>query len=179
MRLSVAQQAADQETDHCGLHLSGRWLLGPVRRAAATIPKGRSPAGIAGLSGVVGRHGGYVEKFAGDALMALFGAPVSHEDDAARALRVAVEMHEELARLVDQLPHEAQLTLHIGVNSGHGIARILGSEARMDYAVRGNSVILAQRLESAAPPGETYVREMTVRLAESGFEFEPIGELTL
>src|SRR5438874_8512836 len=134
---------------------------------------------ISGLSSVVGRHGGYVEKFAGDALMALFGAPVSHEDDAARALRVALEMHEELARLTRGLPHEAELTLHVGVNSGHGIARILGSEARTDYAVLGNSVILAQRLESAAPPGETYVTQATVRLAEGRFEFEPLGKLTL
>src|SRR6266550_1192971 len=134
---------------------------------------------ISGLSTVVGKYGGYVEKFAGDALMALFGAPVSHEDDAARALRVALEMHSELARLVGDLPHDAELTLHVGVNSGHGIARILGSEARMDYAVLGDSVILAQRLESAAPPGETYVSEMTVRLAESRFEFEPVGGLTL
>jgi class 3 adenylate cyclase/tetratricopeptide (TPR) repeat protein len=134
---------------------------------------------IAGLSSVVGRYGGYVEKFAGDALMALFGAPVSHEDDAARALRVALEMHEELARLVEGLPHDAELTLHVGINSGHGIARILGSDARMDYAVLGDAVILAQRFESAAPPGETYVSETTVRLTEADFEFEPVGELTL
>src|SRR6266576_1245891 len=134
---------------------------------------------ISELSSVVGRYGGYVEKFAGDALLALFGAPVSHEDDAERALRVAVEMHRGLARLVQDLPPAAELTLHVGVNSGHGIARILGSEARMDYAVLGDSVILAQRLESAAPPGETYVSEMTVRLAESRFDFEPVGELTL
>ena len=134
---------------------------------------------ISELSSAVGRYGGYVEKFAGDALLALFGAPVSHEDDAERALRVAVEMHRQLARLVQDLPHDAELTLHVGVNSGHGIARILGSEARMDYAVLGDSVILAQRLESAAPPGETYVSEMTVRLTEDVFEFEPVGELTL
>jgi predicted ATPase/class 3 adenylate cyclase len=134
---------------------------------------------ISGLSSVVGRYEGYVEKFAGDALLALFGAPVSHEDDAERALRVALEMHQVLARLSTELPHQAELTLHVGVNSGHGIARILGSEARMDYAVLGDSVILAQRLESAAPPGETYVSEMTMRLAEERFEFEPIGELTL
>src|ERR671936_958134 len=134
---------------------------------------------ISGLSSIVGRYEGYVEKFAGDALMALFGAPVSHEDDAERALRVALEMHEELAGLVEGLPHDAELTLHVGVNSGHGIARILGSEARMHYAVLGESVILAPRLESAAPPGETYVSEMTVRLTEGAFEFEPVGELTL
>src|SRR2546427_5152109 len=105
---------------------------------------------ISGLSSVVGRYGGYVEKFAGDALMALFGAPVSHEDDAARALRVALEMHSELERIKDDLPDDARdLTLHVGVNSGHGIARIIGSEARADYAVLGEAVILAQRLEAA------------------------------
>ena len=134
---------------------------------------------ISGLSSIVGRYEGYVEKFAGDALLALFGAPVSHEDDAERALLVALEMHRELARLCGELPHDAELTLHCGVNSGHGIARILGSEARMDYAVLGDSVILAQRLESAAPKGETYVSELTYRLTADRFEFEPVGELTL
>src|SRR6476659_1451829 len=134
---------------------------------------------ISGLSSVVGRYGGYVEKFAGDALLALFGAPVSHEDDAERALLVALEMHRELARMCATLPHHAELTLHCGVNSGHGIARVLGSEARMDYAVLGDSVILAQRLESAAPPGETYVSETTMQLAEHRFDLESVGTLTL
>src|SRR5882724_10332974 len=96
---------------------------------------------ISGLSSIVGRYGGYVEKFAGDALLALFGAPVAHEDDAARALRVALEMHEELARLRADLPNAENLTLHVGVNSGHGIARIIGSEVRTDYGVLGDAVI--------------------------------------
>jgi predicted ATPase/class 3 adenylate cyclase len=134
---------------------------------------------IRGLSNIVGRFDGYVEKFAGDALLTLFGAPVSHEDDAARALLVALEMHRELARLCKNLPHQAELTLHCGVSSGHGIARVLGSEARMDYAVLGDSVILAQRLEAAAPKGETYVGDSTYRLTADRFEFEPVGELTL
>jgi adenylate cyclase len=134
---------------------------------------------IGGLSSIVGRYGGYVEKFAGDALLALFGAPVSHEDDAERALLVALEMHRELVRLCEKLPHDAELTLHCGVNSGHGIARILGSDARMDYGVLGDSVILAQRLESAAPKGETYVSDMTYRLTADRFEFESVGNLEL
>jgi len=134
---------------------------------------------ISGLSSVVSRYGGYVEKFAGDALLALFGAPVSHEDDAERALLVALDMHRELARMCRALPHDAELTLHCGVNSGHGIARILGSEARMDYAVLGDSVILAQRLESAAPKGETYVGELTYRLTAERFDFESVGKLEL
>jgi adenylate cyclase len=134
---------------------------------------------IAALSSVVGRYEGYVEKFAGDALLALYGAPVSHDDDADRALLTALEMHNELARRASDLPHDAELSLHVGLNSGHGIARVLGSSARMDYAVLGDSVILAQRLESAAPAGATYVSESTMRLARGDFEFEPVGELTL
>src|SRR5436190_4204051 len=134
---------------------------------------------ISALSSIVGHYEGYVEKFAGDALLALFGAPVAHEDDSSRALLVAMEMHRELARVTTELPHNPDLTLHVGVNSGHGIARILGSEVRMDYGVLGDAVILAQRLESAAPPGETYVSGSTVRLTQKRFEFEPVGELTL
>jgi len=135
---------------------------------------------ISALSRVVGRYEGYVEKFAGDALLALFGAPIAHEDDAERAVHVALEMHRELARVCNDLgPNAAGLTLHVGVNSGHGIARVLGSEARMDYAVLGDSVILAQRLESAAPSGETYVSDFTYRLTSGAFAFEPVGELTL
>ena len=73
---------------------------------------------ITGLSQVVGRYEGVVDKYAGDALLALFGAPVSHEDDAERALSVALKMHAELARLREDLPHGEGLSLHIGVNSG-------------------------------------------------------------
>src|SRR5213594_3027748 len=61
---------------------------------------------IAGLSSVVTRYEGYIEKFAGDALLALFGAPLAHEDDAERALLTALDMNRELARLVEDLPHE-------------------------------------------------------------------------
>jgi adenylate cyclase len=131
------------------------------------------------LSSIVGRYDGFVEKFAGDALLALFGAPVAHEDDAARALRVALEMHRELARLRTNLPNAENLTLHVGVNSGHGIARIIGSEVRADYGVLGDAVVLAQRLESVTPSGETYVSESTHELTRDAFEFEVVGDLTL
>ena len=135
---------------------------------------------ITALSSIVGRYEGFVEKFAGDALLALFGAPVSHEDDADRALLVALEMHRTLAQLCKELPHDASgLTLHVGVNSGHGVARLIGSSVRTDYGVLGDSVILAQRLEAAAPAGETYVSDATYRLTSKRFEFEPAGELTL
>jgi class 3 adenylate cyclase/tetratricopeptide (TPR) repeat protein len=131
------------------------------------------------LSTIVGRYDGFVEKFAGDALLALFGAPVAHEDDANRALRVALEMHRELARIRCELPNAENLTLHVGLNSGRGIARIIGSEVRTDYGVLGDAVILAQRLESVTPPEQTYVSESTYELTRNAFEFEFVGELTL
>ena len=135
---------------------------------------------ITALSDLVGRYGGYVEKFAGDALLALFGAPVAHEDDATRALLVAIEMHRELDRLRGRLgEHGEGLTLHIGIASGRGIARMIGSKVRMDYAVLGDSVILAQRLESATPSGQTYVSESTHGLVQDRFALEPVLPLTL
>jgi adenylate cyclase len=135
---------------------------------------------VTALSSVVGRYEGFVEKFAGDALLALFGAPISHEDDADRALLVALEMHRELARIRETLPVDASgLTLHVGVNTGHGIARLIGSSVRTDYGVLGDSVVLAQRLEAAAAPGETYVSDSTYRLTAERFAFELAGELTL
>jgi class 3 adenylate cyclase len=72
---------------------------------------------IAGLAEIVDRYDGYLEKFAGDALLALFGAPVAHEDDAVRALRVAAEMHASIAALSTS-PAAAGLSLHVGVNTG-------------------------------------------------------------
>jgi class 3 adenylate cyclase/tetratricopeptide (TPR) repeat protein len=135
---------------------------------------------ITALSDLVGRYGGYVEKFAGDALLALFGAPVAHEDDATRALLVSIEMHRELDALRGQLgEHGDGLTLHIGIASGRGIARMIGSKVRMDYAVLGDSVILAQRLESATPSGQTYVSASTQALVQDRFELEPVPPLTL
>jgi len=131
------------------------------------------------LANVVARFEGYVEKFAGDALLALFGAPVAHEDDAVRALLVALEMQRELGQLRDDVPGAGDLTLHVGVNTGHGIARMLRSDVRTDYAVLGDSVILAQRLESAAPKGETYVSDSTYELTRHRFDFELVGDLTL
>ncbi|HVE62796.1 MAG TPA: adenylate/guanylate cyclase domain-containing protein [Mycobacteriales bacterium] len=131
------------------------------------------------LTDVVGRYDGYVDKFAGDALLVLFGAPVAHDDDAERALLVALDMHAELTAICAERADDLALTLHIGVNSGRGIARVMGSETRLDYAVLGDAVILAQRLESAAPAGETYVGETTVELARRHFAFESVGELTL
>lgn len=135
---------------------------------------------IAGLAAVAERYDGFIAKYAGDALLVFFGAPIAHEDDPARALLVALEMHAALPLVLAGLPEQAQgLGMHIGINTGRVISGQFGGDLRSDYSILGDAVILAQRLESVAPSGTTYVGETTVQLAGDAFAFEPIGELQL
>ncbi len=135
---------------------------------------------IMALSEVVAKYEGFISKFAGDALLALFGAPVSHEDDAARALLASLEMRQTLDRIrPDLLPVARHMEIHIGVNTGYAAGRLVGSDVRMLYDVLGDAVNLAQRLESSAPLREIYVGETTHAVTRDRFEFENVGELTL
>src|SRR4051794_34461365 len=110
------------------------------------------------LAEVVGRYGGTVLNYAGDAVLAAWGIPESAGDDAERALVAGLEMRTKLAANLPAWPAEAaDLTLHIGINSGHAIARYAGASAHVVYTVLGDAINVAQRLEGAAPPGEIYV----------------------
>ena len=131
------------------------------------------------MSEVVGRYDGYVGKYAGDAILAFFGAPVAHEDDAARAVLAARDMLHELPSLVTGVAGVQHLALHIGVNTGRVIAGFFGGEVRMDYSVLGDAVNVAQRLEAAAPGGSVYVGEETWRLTREQFPFDEVGALQL
>ncbi|MGI9111580.1 MAG: BTAD domain-containing putative transcriptional regulator [Gaiellaceae bacterium] len=123
-------------------------------------------------------HGGTVEKFIGDAVMAVFGTPVLHEDDALRALRAALEMRERLAVLNDELEESfgVRLEIRIGVCPGEVVA---GDPTRAETFVTGDSVIVAQRLEAAAEPGEILVAESTYRLARDAVRAESLEPLAL
>ena len=103
------------------------------------------------VSRVLERHGGTVEKFVGDAVMAVFGIPVVHEDDALRAVRAAVELREALAGLNDALRAEygVKLAVRTGLNTGEVVA---GDPAQGQAFATGEAVALAQRLESVASP---------------------------
>jgi class 3 adenylate cyclase/tetratricopeptide (TPR) repeat protein len=114
---------------------------------------------------IVERHGGSVEKFIGDAVMAVFGVPASHEDDALRALRSAVEMR-------DALP-ELGLEGRIGVTTGEVVT---GTEERL---ATGDAVNVAARLEQAAKPGEVLVGGPTLALVREAAEVEPLQPLEL
>ncbi len=123
-------------------------------------------------------HGGTVEKFIGDAVMAVFGTPVLHEDDALRALRAALEMRQRLALLNDDLDESfgVRLEIRIGVCTGEVVA---GDPTRAETFVTGDSVIVAQRLEAAAEPGEILVADSTYRLARETVLAEPLEPLAL
>ena len=117
-------------------------------------------------------HGGTVEKFIGDAVMAVFGIPHVHEDDALRAVRAAVEMREGLLDLNKELERDRGVTLasRIGVNTGEVVA---GDPAAGQALVTGDAVNTAARLEQAAAPGEILIGAETYRLTRDAVRAEP------
>ncbi len=115
-------------------------------------------------------HGGTVEKFIGDAVMAVFGVPQVHEDDALRAVLAAVEMHRALGALNAEVGSD--LRIRIGVNSGEVVAGE-GSAT----LVTGDAVNTAKRLEEAAAPGEILISSVTRQLVQNATELEPAGEV--
>jgi adenylate cyclase len=133
------------------------------------------------LAQAIERYDGFVEKFVGDAVMAVFGAPVAHEDDPQRALDAALQMLERGgalgARWASRLGQG--VVLHIGVHSGPVVAGNLGAAAGAAYAVTGDTVNTTARLLAAAAPGTILVSEATHALTRHRFSFEPAGELTL
>src|SRR5438105_13783690 len=124
------------------------------------------------------RHGGTVEKFIGDAVMAVFGLPQAHEDDALRAVRAALEMKEALARLNEELERRwgVRLENRTGVNTGEVVA---GDSASAQRLVTGDAVNVAARLEQAAPALDVLIGEPTYRLVRHAVEVEAVEPLEL
>jgi predicted ATPase/class 3 adenylate cyclase len=133
------------------------------------------------LTEAVQSFGGFVDKFIGDALLALFGAPVAHEDDPERALRAALDMIERASRMGERWQARAgsRPVLHIGVNTGPVVTGGFGAGSAKSYSVTGDTVNTAQRLQSMASPGEVLVGPLTQRLTRHAFAFETLGETTL
>ena len=131
---------------------------------------------FAAMRAAIERHGGTVEKFIGDAVMAVFGVPQVHEDDALRAVRAAVEMRTLLATLNDDLDRDHGITLacRVGVNTGEVVAG-----AGDQTIATGDAVNVAARLEQAASPGEILLGEETHRLVRDAVTAEPVDALDL
>ena len=130
------------------------------------------------MRAVLERHGGTVEKYIGDAVMAVFGIPAVHEDDALRAVRAAVEMRDALASLNKELERDRGVTIasRIGVNTGDVVA---GDAAARQSLVTGDAVNVAARLEQAASPGEILIGAPTMNLVRDAVVAEPVEPLTL
>jgi adenylate cyclase len=133
------------------------------------------------LARQIRRYEGTIDKYIGDAVMAVFGAPISHEDDAERAINAALAMQQSIGHLNDDLSrrHGVRLSLRIGINTGEVVAGLLAGDVQTAFTVVGDAVNTAQRFESAAPPGEVLVSADTRRLAIHSFEFEETAPLTL
>ncbi|MBV9110329.1 MAG: HAMP domain-containing protein [Gemmatimonadetes bacterium] len=175
--------------------LKGEITLGGETRTVTTLfadvrgftamTEGMEPQRVIGLlnevmeraADAVEAEGGVVDKFVGDEIMAVFGAPMSTGDDADRAVRAALRIREGLAALNEDRAArgEPPLEMGIGVNSGRAVAGNMGSTGRLNYTVLGESVNVASRLCDQARPGEILVVEPFLRELRASVDAEPLG----
>ena len=127
------------------------------------------------LGAEVARFGGTVDKYIGDNVMALFGAPVAHEDDAERALRAALAMQDAMEEINEAMPADTRFALRVGVNTGEVLAGAIGES----YTVTGDTVNVASRLQSAARPGTVTVGERTERATRGAVLYQRLEPLSL
>ncbi len=130
------------------------------------------------LADGVERFEGFVDKFTGDGIMALFGAPIAHEDHAQRACYAALHLRDELARYATEVKREHGLgfSTRMGIHSGEVVVGAIGDDLRMDYTAQGHTVGLAQRMESLAEPNTCYVSAATAALASGYLALEDLGD---
>ncbi len=125
----------------------------------------------------VHRYEGTVNQVMGDGIMALFGAPLAHEDHAVRACYAALDMQVAVRRFADGVrrSHGVGMQIRVGLNSGEVVVRAIGSDLHMDYSAVGQTTHLAARMEQLASPGNTLLTGDTLRLAEGYVEVKPLG----
>ncbi len=158
-------------------------------RGFTSMSENMSPDGIATLLTeyftemveIVFEHGGTLDKFMGDAIMALWGAPIEHDDDADRAMRAAIQQQEMLAQLNEKWTENGRPTVEIGIgiNFGEVFAGNIGSERRLEYTVIGDAVNTASRLCSKAEPGEILISEPFYKALKEPPEVEALEPLEL
>jgi class 3 adenylate cyclase len=127
----------------------------------------------------VHRYEGTVNQVMGDGIMALFGAPVAHEDHAVRACYAAIDLQRAMRLLTETLrqSHGVTVQARVGLNSGEVVVRTISSDLHMDYTAVGQTTHLAARMEQLASPGTTLLTADTLRLAEGYVEVKPLGAM--
>jgi len=130
------------------------------------------------LTDGVHRFEGTVNQYTGDGIMALFGAPIAHEDHAQRACYAALHLRDEIARYATEVKreHGVSFSTRMGLNSGEVVVGAIGDDLRMDYTAQGHTVGLAQRMESLAEPNTCYLTASAARLAGGYFKLDDLGE---
>jgi adenylate cyclase len=130
---------------------------------------------------IIFEHGGTLDKFVGDAIMALWGAPIAHADDPDRALRAAVEMQRGIARLNERWLRAGRPEIGVGIGINHGdvFAGNIGSHRRLEYTVIGDAVNVAHRLCSQAGPGEILVSEAVCQVVKDPADYEYLPAASL
>src|SRR5881296_1235016 len=125
----------------------------------------------------VHRYEGTVNQVMGDGIMALFGAPLAHEDHAIRACYAALRMQESVKKYADEVrrSHAAVVKIRVGLNSGEVVVRSIGSDLHMDYTAVGQTTHLAARMEQIADPGAIVITPDTLALVEGFIDVKPLG----
>ncbi len=133
------------------------------------------------LADGVHRFEGTVNQYTGDGIMALFGAPIAHEDHAQRACYAALHLRDELRRYADELriARGLSFSVRMGINSGEVVVGKIGDDLRMDYTAQGHTVGLAARMEQLAEPGRVYLTEHTAKLVGGYFALRDLGASTI
>ena len=128
------------------------------------------------MTDIIFKHEGTLDKYIGDGIMAVFGAPMERDDDAERAILAAKEMKHRLATMMAKKEHYGKrFDIRIGINTGRVVAGNIGSPKRMDYTVIGDPVNIASRLESIAEPNQILIGEETYRSVKRKFQIKRIG----
>src|SRR5205814_883923 len=133
------------------------------------------------LAGGVHRFEGTVNQYTGDGIMALFGAPIAHEDHAQRACYAALHLDDELRRYADEIRRTRGLSfaVRMGINSGEVVVGKIGDDLRMDYTAQGPVVGLAARMEQLAEPGRIYLTRHTATLVGGFFQLRDVGAFAI
>ena len=132
------------------------------------------------MTDIIFKYEGTLDKYIGDAIMAVFGAPLDMPDHAARSIKAALEMRERLEEFNAERKEGPTIRIRIGINSGKAVAGEIGSINKKEYTVLGDTVNTASRLESSvAKPMMVVIGENTYEAAKDHFEFRSLGNATL
>ena len=129
------------------------------------------------VDAIVTSYGGTIDKHMGDNVMAVFGAPIAHDDDPLRAVRAALDIHERVAGLSDQFGRAVRV--HVGIANGQVVASGTGSDTHREYTVTGESVNLAARLQDKAEAGETLISDALRRAVAHRVDCHGLGEINV